>query len=142
MPVFPDWDAVENSRLPFIYTATLLLYYRCFWGNPRASANRRFSTANRFISRATLRRESRWTSLDQKAGSIVWAIKLFAAINHRLIVKQNDLTTFLEGYEVETVVPHQSVRGRGGTMAVMNETHWKGHLRHSWEHAMGLQHSR
>ena len=43
---------------------------------------------------------------------------------------------------MEKITGHQSVRGRGGVIAVMYETHWKGLLRPSWEREMDLQHSR
>ena len=43
--------------------------------------------------------------------------------------------------EVENITDHQSVRGRGGVIAVTNETHWTGLSRPSWERAVDLQRS-
>ena len=37
---------------------------------------------------------------------------------------------------------HQSLRGRGGVIAVMDETHWTGLYRPSWEREVELQFSR
>ena len=54
-------------------------------------------------------------------------------------------TTFrllVDRLEVEKVAGHQSVRGRGGVIAGMYETHWTGLSRQSWEREMDLQLSR
>lgn len=40
--------------------------------------------------------------------------------------------------DVDEITAHQCVRGRGGVIAVMYETHWKGLLRPSWEREMDL----
>ena len=53
-----------------------------------------------------------------------------------------DVSTPAEHLDVEQITGHQSVRGRGGVIAVLYETHWKGLLRPSWEREMDLQHSR
>ena len=57
-------------------------------------------------------------------------------------VTQDDVTTPLQRLEVEKITGHQSVRGRGGIIAVMYETHWTGLSRPFWEREMGLQLSR
>lgn len=57
-------------------------------------------------------------------------------------VTVEDVSTPVERLEVESIQGHQSVRGRGGVIAVLYETHWKGLLRSSWEREMDLQHSR
>ena len=57
-------------------------------------------------------------------------------------VTENDVSTSVERLEVEQITGHQSVRGRGGVIAVLYQTHWKGLLRPSWEREMDLQHSR
>ena len=48
----------------------------------------------------------------------------------------------LQRLEVERITGHQSVRGRGGVIAVMYETHWTGLSRPSWEREIELQLSR
>ena len=57
-------------------------------------------------------------------------------------VTEDDVSAPVERLEVEQITGHQSVRGRGGVMAVLYETHWRGILRPSWEREMDLQHSR
>ena len=57
-------------------------------------------------------------------------------------VTVNDVSTPVERLEVEQISTHQLVRGRGGAIAVLYETHWKDLLRPSWEREMDLQHSR
>ena len=54
-------------------------------------------------------------------------------------VTQDDVSTPLQRLEVENITGHQSVRGRGGVIAVMYETHWKGLSGPSWEREMVLQ---
>ena len=44
--------------------------------------------------------------------------------------------------EVDQISGHQLVRGRGGVLVVMYETHWPGLLSPSWEHEQDLQHHR
>ena len=41
--------------------------------------------------------------------------------------------------DVAKITGHQCVRGRGGTIAVLYETHWNGILRPTWEREMDLQ---
>jgi len=57
-------------------------------------------------------------------------------------VTADDVSTPVRRLEVGKITGHQLVRGRGGVIAVMYETHWKGLLRPSWEREMDLQHSR
>ena len=57
-------------------------------------------------------------------------------------VTMDDVSAPLERLEVDHISGHQCVRGRGGVIAVLYETHWKGLLRPSWEREMDLQHSR
>ena len=54
-------------------------------------------------------------------------------------VTEDDVTVPIERIEVGKITSHRSVRGRGGVIAVLYETHWKGP---SWEREMDLQHSR
>ena len=57
-------------------------------------------------------------------------------------VTQDDVSTSLHSLEVENITGHRSVRGRGGVIAVMYETHWTALSRPSWEWEMDLQLSR
>ena len=52
-------------------------------------------------------------------------------------VTQDDVSAPLQRLEVERITGHQSVRGRGGIIAVMYETHGTGLS--SWEREMDLQ---
>ena len=47
----------------------------------------------------------------------------------------------VERLEVEKTSSHRSVRGRGGAIAVLYETHWQDLLRPSWERESDLLHS-
>ena len=48
-------------------------------------------------------------------------------------VTQDDVSTTLQRLKVEKSTGHQSVRGRGGVITVMNETHWTALSGPSWE---------
>ena len=48
----------------------------------------------------------------------------------------DDVSTPIQRVEVEKITGHQSVRGRGGVIAVMYETHWTGLSGPSWEREM------
>ena len=54
-------------------------------------------------------------------------------------VTQDDVSTPLQRLEVEKITGHQSVRGRGGVIAVMYETHWTGLSGPSWQREIDLQ---
>ena len=54
-------------------------------------------------------------------------------------VTQVDVSTPLQRLEVEKIIGHKSVRGRGGVIAGMYETHWTGLSGPSWEREMNLQ---
>ena len=41
--------------------------------------------------------------------------------------------------DVAKITGHQCVRGRGGAIAVLYETHWNGILRPTWEPELDLQ---
>ena len=41
--------------------------------------------------------------------------------------------------DVAKITGHQRVRGRGGAIAVLYETHWKGVIRPIWERELDLQ---
>ena len=53
-------------------------------------------------------------------------------------VAQDDIST-PRRFQVEKIAGHQSVRGQGGVIPVMYETHWTGLSRPSWERRMDLQ---
>lgn len=55
---------------------------------------------------------------------------------------QDDVSTPLQQLEVDRVTGHQSIRGRGGVIAVMHQTHWISLSRASWERETDLQLSR
>ena len=55
---------------------------------------------------------------------------------------QDDVSIPLQRLEVDKITGHQSVRGRGGVIAVMHETDWTELSRPSWEREMDLQLSR
>ncbi len=57
-------------------------------------------------------------------------------------VTLDDVSPPPERLEVEKITGHQLVRGRGGVIAVLYETHWAGLLSPSWERELDLQHSR
>ena len=57
-------------------------------------------------------------------------------------VTEDEVNVLIESLEVENIADHRSVRGEGGVIVVLHETHWKGLLQLSWERDMGLQHSR
>ena len=57
-------------------------------------------------------------------------------------VPQNDVSTPVQRLEVEQITGHQSVRGRGGVIAVLNKTHWAGLSQPSWEWERDLHLSR
>ena len=57
-------------------------------------------------------------------------------------VTQDDVSTPLQRLEVEQITGHQSVRGRGGAIAVLYKTHWAGLSEPSWEREVDLHLSR
>ena len=57
-------------------------------------------------------------------------------------VTQDDFLTPLQRLEVEQITGHQSVRGRGGVIAVLYKTHCAGLSEPSWEREMDLHLSR
>ena len=57
-------------------------------------------------------------------------------------VTLDDVTPPPERLEVEQIISHQLVRGRGGIIAVLYETYWTGILSPSWERELDLQHFR
>ena len=56
-------------------------------------------------------------------------------------VTADDVSVPVERSEVDKIFSHRSVRGRGGAVAVLYETHRKGLLRPSWEREADLLHA-
>ena len=54
----------------------------------------------------------------------------------------DDVSAPVERLEFDKISSHRSVRGRGGAIAVIYETNWKGLLWPSWERESDLLHSR
>ena len=54
-------------------------------------------------------------------------------------VNQDDDSAPLQQLEVEKITGYQSVRGRGGVIAVLYKTHWVGLSEPSWEREMDIQ---
>ena len=57
-------------------------------------------------------------------------------------VTQDDVSTPLQRLEVEQITGRQSLRGRGGVIAVLCKTHWAELSEPSWEREMDLHRSR
>ena len=57
-------------------------------------------------------------------------------------VTADDVSVPIERLEFDKISSHRSVRGRGGAIAVLYETHWKGLLRPSRESEADLFHAR
>ena len=53
-------------------------------------------------------------------------------------VTQDGVSAPLQRLEVEKITGNQSVRGRGGFIAVLYKTHWVGISEPSWEREMDL----
>ena len=66
----------------------------------------------------------------------------FAANSPHYHVTLDDVTPPPERLEVEQITGQQLVRGRGGVIPVLYETHWTGLLSPSWERELDLQHFR
>ena len=58
---------------------------------------------------------------------------------HPYNVTQDDVSTPLQRLEVEKITGHQSIRGRGGDIAVMYEKHWAGLSGPSCEREIDVQ---
>ena len=73
------------------------------------------------------------------AGLTQYALSNFSKKSSPYHATQDDVSTPLQRLEVEKVTGHQSVRGRGGVIAAMYQTHWTGLSRPSWKREMDLQ---
>ena len=73
------------------------------------------------------------------AGLTQHVLHAFATKSPPYHVTTDDVSTPLILIDVAEIIGHQCVRGRGGAIAVLYETHWKGILRPTWERELNLQ---
>ena len=73
------------------------------------------------------------------AGLTQYVLNNFSKKSPPYHVTQDDVSIPLQLLEVEKITGHQSVRGRGGVIAVMYETYWTGLSGPSWERVIDLQ---
>ena len=78
----------------------------------------------------------------QAAGLTQYVLNIFSKKSPPYHVTQDDVSTPLQRLEVKQITGHQSVRGRGGVIAVLYRTHWAGLSEPSWEREMDLHLSR
>ena len=71
-----------------------------------------------------------------------YVLNSFSTMSPPLHVTLDDISPPPERLEVDHISEHQLLRGRGGVLAVMYETHRSGLLSLSWEHEQDLQHHR
>ena len=76
------------------------------------------------------------------AGLTQYVLNIFSKTSPPYHVTQDDVSAPLQRLEVEKITGHQSVRGRGGVIAVLHKTHWVGLSEPSWEREMDLELSR
>ena len=76
------------------------------------------------------------------AGMTQYVLNKFSNKSPPYHVTQDDVSIPLQRLEVEQITGHQSVRGRGGVIAVLYKTHWAGLSEPSWEREMNLYLSR
>ena len=76
------------------------------------------------------------------AGLTQYALNNFFKKSPPYHVTLNDVSTPRQRLEVEQITGHQSVRGRGGVIAVLFKMHWAGLSEPSWEREMDLHLSR
>ena len=76
------------------------------------------------------------------SGLTTYALTASATKSPPYHVTLEDVSAPPERLAVEQITGHQLVRGRGGVIAVLYETHWAGLLSPSWERELDLQHSR
>ena len=76
------------------------------------------------------------------AGLTQYVLNNFAKKSPPYHVTQDYVSAPLQRPDVEKFTGHQSVRGRGGVIAVLLKAHWAGPSKPSWEREMDLQRSR
>ena len=73
------------------------------------------------------------------AGLTQYVLHAFATKSPPYHVTTDDVSTPPILIDVAKITGHQCVRGRGGAIAVLYETHWNGILRPTWERELDLQ---
>ena len=73
------------------------------------------------------------------AGLTQYVVHAFVAKSPPYHVTTDDVSTPPILTDVAKITGHQCVRGRGGAIPVLYETHWKGLLRPTWERELDLQ---
>ena len=73
------------------------------------------------------------------AGLTQYVLHAFATKSPPYHVPTDDVSTPPILIDVAKITGHQCVRGRGGSTAVLYETHWNGILRPTWERELDLQ---
>ena len=73
------------------------------------------------------------------AGLTKYVLNIFSKKSHPHHVTQDDVSAPLQRLKVEKTTGHQSVRGRGGVIAVLYKTYWGGLSEPSWERDKDLQ---
>ena len=73
------------------------------------------------------------------AGLIQYVLHTFATKSPPYLVPTDDVATPPILPDVAKLTVHQFVRGRGGAIAVLYETHWDGLLRPTWERELDIQ---
>ena len=76
------------------------------------------------------------------AGLTQYVLNNFSETSPPYHVTQDDVSTPIQRLAVEQITGHQSVRGRGGVIAVLYRTHLAGLSEPSWEREMDLHLSR
>ena len=76
------------------------------------------------------------------AGLTQHVLNIFSRKSPPYHVTQDDVSAPLQRLELEKITGHQSVRGRGGVIAVLYKTHCVGLSKPSWEQEIDLQLSR
>ena len=76
------------------------------------------------------------------AGRTQYALNNFSNKSPPYHVTRNDVLNPLQRLEAEQITGHQSVRGRGGVIAVLYKTHWAEPSESFWEREMDLHLSR
>ena len=73
------------------------------------------------------------------AGLTRYVLSTFSKKSPPYHVTQDDVSTLRQRLEVEKIIGHHSIRGRGGVIAVVYDTHWTGLSGPSWQREMDLQ---
>lgn len=78
-------------------------------------------------------------SQHRSAGLTQYILHAFATKTHPYHVTTEDVSTSPILIEVTKITGHQCLRDRGGALAALYKTHWKGILRPIWQLELDLQ---